>query len=137
MKTFQPRSRRIAVLIEKLKNELQNFSKRADGGRLVVVWSAIFFMVEIGMVGIDCRMNKKYYIRGLDSCLLPAADEIFEKKWTHEQNNAPIHTSARTNQIFEANNLDVLDWPARSAGLNAIKHVWGYSARASNQRGRH
>ena len=40
------------------------------------------------------------------------------------QDNAPCHSARTTQQLLRANNVRLLDWPAKSLDLNPIRHVW-------------
>lgn len=44
-----------------------------------------------------------------------------------QQNNATPHIAGHT-QIIQ-NNIDILDWPARSPDLSTTKHVWNILGR--------
>ena len=39
------------------------------------------------------------------------------------QNNAPCHSARTTQQLLRANNVRLLDWPAKSRDLNPIEYV--------------
>jgi transposase len=43
-----------------------------------------------------------------------------------KQDNASIHTTRDAKEFFHDENLQALDWPPHSPGLNIIEHVWHY-----------
>ena len=41
-----------------------------------------------------------------------------------QQDNSAIHTSKLTKDWFKTKNIEVLDWPTKSSGLNPIENLW-------------
>ncbi|GFW85762.1 transposable element Tcb1 transposase [Trichonephila clavipes] len=42
-------------------------------------------------------------------------------------NNAPCHRTVAAEQLLESEDIERMDWPARSPDLNPIQHVWDFS----------
>ncbi|GFV34387.1 transposable element Tcb2 transposase [Trichonephila clavipes] len=43
--------------------------------------------------------------------------------------NAPCHRTVAAEQLLESEDIERMDWPARSLDLNPIKHVWDFLGR--------
>ncbi|GFW79380.1 transposable element Tcb2 transposase [Trichonephila clavipes] len=43
--------------------------------------------------------------------------------------NAPCHRTVAAEQLLESEDIERMDWPARSADLNPIEHVWDFLGR--------
>ena len=46
-----------------------------------------------------------------------------------QQDNARPHVARHTLNFLQANNVNVLDWPARSPDISPIEHLWDHLGR--------
>ena len=92
--------------------------------RGVMVWGGIKQDGKVGLVVIRGNMNAQRYINDvLNPVVIPyinnhAGHVVFQ------HDNARPHAARVTTQYLQANNVDVMPWPAFSADLNPIEHIW-------------
>ena len=56
--------------------------------------------------------------------MLPWATGVFGCNFVYVQDNAPPHTACDTAAILDQQDVEVMDWPARSQDMNPIEYVW-------------
>ena len=76
------------------------------------------------LVVVDGAMNRHRYIQILKNQMLPWAKGVFGRNFVYVQDNAPPHTARDTVAFLDQQDVEVMDWPARSLDMNPIEHVW-------------
>ncbi len=91
----------------------------------VKIWAA---MSSAG-VGLLCflksTVNAAIYQEFLEHFMHPSADKLYGDADFIFQQVAPAHTAKITKSWFNDHGVTVLDWPAKSPGLNHIENLWG------------
>jgi len=109
-----------------LRNDPSVAFSRQNGGGTLMVWGAFFADGRAELAFLDGNQNADDYIHTLSEYLLPVTFGHFGCEAIFQQDNASIHTAARTKAFFDEVALDVMDWPALSPDLNPIENVLGY-----------
>ena len=96
---------------------------RFGGGASVMVWGEISNGQRTALVPIQGNLNAVKY---RDDILAPYVVPFLQANpnTTFQQDNATSHTARVTRASLNANNVNVLLWPAKSSDMNPIEHLW-------------
>ncbi|GFU43898.1 transposable element Tc3 transposase [Trichonephila clavipes] len=100
------------------------------GGRGVLVWGGIMLCSRTDLHVFDAgSVNGKRYCNEL---LLPYV-RLFRGamglQFLFMDDNAPCHRTVAAEQLLESEDIERMDWPARSPDRNPIEHVWDFLGR--------
>ena len=89
--------------------------------RRLMVWACISMHGPGPLVPIDGKLNAPRYVMTLQNYLEPILEEWFNGADCYfQQDNAPCHTAAFTQQWLQFSGIEVLPWPPYSPDLNCI-----------------
>ncbi|GFW59599.1 transposable element Tcb2 transposase [Trichonephila clavipes] len=125
-------SRRILIWRERgSRNHPSNMIERDRyGGRGVLVWGGIMLGSRTDLHIFDAgSVNGTRYCNEI---LLPYV-RLFRgamgQQFLFMDDNAPCHRTVAAEQLLESEDIERMDWPARSSDLNPIEHVWDFLGR--------
>ncbi|GFU58509.1 transposable element Tcb2 transposase [Trichonephila clavipes] len=100
------------------------------GGRGVLVWGGIMLGSRTDLHIFDaCSVNGTRYCNEI---LLPYV-RLFRGamglQFLFMDDNAPCHRTVAAEQLLESEDIEGMDWSARSPDLNPIEHVWDFLGR--------
>ena len=90
----------------------------------IMVWSAFHFGGKSELVIVEGPMNQQVYRRVLRQNLLPWTRDIFRNNFVVVQDNAPPRKERAAMIFHENQDVEVMEWPTKSAAMNPIEHIW-------------
>lgn len=93
------------------------------GGGSVMVWG-MFSAAGVGpLKQLHGRVNANVYLNLLKQHMVPSLRSSPIQPAVFMQDNAPCHTAKRVKQFLEAENIELMTWPAQSPDLNPIENL--------------
>ena len=102
------------------------------GGGSLMVWGSISVRSRKELLVLNGTLTGQHYINEvLQPVVLPF---VHQHHIVLQDDNARPHQARIVQQFLQQNNMDHLDWPARSPDLSPVEHVWDILGQRVGQR---
>ena len=93
----------------------------------VMMWGCMSFGGVGQLVEVAGKIDSLKYCDTINDNLMLSAHSLgLGNDYYFQQDNAPVHTSRYTRAFFALQGIQLLEFPAQSADLNPIEHLWAW-----------
>jgi len=112
---------------ETLSDRLVEGTLKFGGGSLMV-WGCMMWEGVGNLVKIDGKMDTDLYEQIMEEDLLGSLDwyDKSPREIIFQQDNDPKHKCLVRREWYKDNGIKLLPWPAQSADLAPIEHLWSH-----------
>ena len=89
------------------------------------LWGRISKFHKTRLIVFDRNVNANTYIQNaLQPAVVPFMRQHFRSRGQIKQDNAPAHNAMLTTNFLQRNNINVMNWPAKSPDMSPIENLW-------------
>ena len=108
---------------------------RWEGGGSVQVWGGNPKFYKMRLVVFDRNVNANTYIRNvLQPVVVPFMRQHFRGRRQFQQDKILAHNARLKTKFLQRNNINVMNWPAKSPDMSPIENLWDELGRRVFQR---
>lgn len=99
------------------------YSKNPQKDKSMMVCGARNFEWKQNFVDIDGKMETHYYEDALRSSLFSSTFKFRSDEWVFPQDNTAVNRFHLSKKFLEENDVEIVDWQAKSSDLTIIENV--------------